>query len=134
MTTPLSLIARKAELLGLRDALDAGGAALLFYPNTPTALPDDTTTEVLIGAINLAVPSGAIGQSGTLATLTLTTPQVAPAANTGLIGWARLVDGAGNGFLNLLAGLPGSGAPVIVNTLQVYAGGEIQLLSCVIAK
>lgn len=134
MTTPLSLIGRKAELLGLRDALDAGGAALLFYPNTPSALPDDATAEVLIGAINLATPSGAIGQSGMLATLTLTIPQVASAANTGVIGWARLVNGAGNGFLDLLAGLAGSGAPVIVNTLQVYAGGEIQLLSCVIAK
>lgn len=132
--TPLSLIARKGELLGLRDALDAGGAALRFYPNTPPALPDTATAEVLIGTIALAVPSGAVGQSGALATLTLTTPRAAPAAVTGVIGWARLVNGAGDGFMDLPVGLAGSNLPVIVNATQVYAGGELQLISCVISK
>lgn len=134
MTTPLSLIARQAELLGLRDGMDAGGAALLFYPNAPPAAPDNVTAELLLGTIALATPSGAIGDSGALATLTLTVPRVALAAATGVIGWARLVNGAGNGYMDLLVGLAGSGAPVIVNATQVYANGELQLVSCVIAK
>ncbi len=134
MSTPLSLIARIAELLGLRDGMDAGGARLLFYTGTPPATPDVATAAVLLGAVPLATPSGAIGQSGTLATLTLTVPRGAPASSTGVIGWARLVDGAGNGFMDLLVGLAGSGLPVIVNTTQVFANGEIQLLSCVISK
>lgn len=134
MTTPLSLIARKAELLGLRDGLDSGGGAALFYPNTPPAAPDNATTEPLLGAVPLASPSGAVSDSGGLALLTLTVPRAAPASSTGVIGWVRLADGAGNGFMDLLVGLTGSAAPVIVNATQVYTNGEIQLVSCVIAK
>lgn len=134
MTTPLSLIARKAELTGLRNALDAGGGEALFYTNSPPATPDTATAETLLGTIALATTSGVIGASGALATLTLTVPQVAPAAATGVIGFVRLADGVGNGFMDLPVGLAGSGLPVIVNATQVYAGGELQLVSCVIAK
>jgi hypothetical protein len=139
VSTPLSLIARKAQLAGLRTALDTGGASLRFYANLPPALPDTTTAEPVLGSIALAAPCGALGQSGVapepvLATLTLTVPRVAPAALTGVIGWARFVNGAGDGFMDLPVGLPGSGMPVIVSALQVYANGEIQLVSCLIAE
>lgn len=137
MTTPLSLIARKAELQGLRDALDAGGAKMLFYTNAPTGLPDDTTAEALLGTIVLATPCGTLGETGAgpvFATLSLTVPQPIMAGTTGVIGWARLANGAGDGFMDLPVGLPGSGMPVIVNTQQVYAGGEIRLVSCLILK
>lgn len=137
MTTPLSLIARKAELQGLRDALDAGGAKMLFYTNAPTGLPDTATAETLIGTIALASPCGTLGETGAgpvFATLSLTVPQSTLAVVTGVIGWVRLVNGAGNGFMDLPVGLTGSGAPVIVNTQQVYAGGEIRLVSCLILK
>lgn len=134
MTTPLSLIARKAELTGLRNALDIGGAKVLFYTGTVPPLPDDPTAETLIGTIPLSATSGVVGASALLATLTLTVPQVAPAAATGQIGFVRLVNGAGVGFMDLPAGVAGSGMPVIVNATLVYAGGELQLVSCVIAK
>lgn len=134
MTTPLSLIARKAELTGLRNALDAGGGKAKFYTNGPPATPDTATAETLLGTIVLATTSGEIGASETLATLTLTVPQVASAVVTGIIGFVRLTNGAGDGFMDLAVGLAGSGGPVIVNALQVYAGGELQLISCVIAK
>lgn len=133
MTTPLSLIARKAELLGLRDGLDVGGAKGLFYTNSPPALPDDATAETLLGTLTLASPSGAIGNTGTVATLTLTVPQTTSAVADGLIGWLRLTNFAGAGFMDLPAGLAGSGLPVIVNALQVYTGGQIDLVSCVIS-
>ena len=132
--TPLSLIARKAELTGLRNGMDAGGAQMLFYTGAPPARPDDATSETLLGANPLAATSGTVGASGDLATLTLSTPRVVPASATGQIGFARLVNGAGDGFMDLLAGVAGSGMPVILNTLQVYANGEIQLIACVIAK
>lgn len=138
MTMPLSLIGRKAQLLGLRDAIDAGGGAALFYADAPPALPDDATAALLLGTVAFAAPCGAIAdlvtEAGTLATLTLTVPLLGNAAASGVIGWVRLVNGAGQGFLDLAAGLAGSGAPVILNALQVYTGGEIQLLSCVIAE
>jgi hypothetical protein len=137
MTTPLSLIARKAEMAGLRAGLDAGGAGVLFYTGVPTALPDMPTAEVLLGSLPLASPCGTLGEAGTgpfFATLSITVPQVVLASATGVIGWVRFVDGAGNGFIDLLAGLEGSGAPVIVNATQVYAGGELRLVSCLIVK
>lgn len=134
MTTQLSLIARKAELTGLRNALDVGGAKALFYTGAPPATADLPTSEALIGTIALAATSGIVGEAGALAILTLTVPQVAPASSTGLIGFVRLVNGAGSGFMDLPVGLAGEGQPVTVNAAQVYAGGELQLVSCVIAK
>jgi uncharacterized membrane protein len=139
MTTALSLIARKAEMLGLRIGLDTGGAKVLFYTNTPPVLPDTATTETLLGTITLAAPCGTLGESGVApapvyATLTITVPQVAAAVATGIIGWVRFTNGAGNGFMDLPVGVAGSGMPVIVNVLQVYANGEIRLASCVLMK
>jgi hypothetical protein len=135
MTASLSLIGRKGQMSGLRTALDLGGAGLLFYPNLPPAEPDIATGELLLATLTLASPCGALGQSGTapdplFATLTITTPRVAAVSATGVVGWVRFVNGAGDGFLDLLAGLPGSGAPVIVSVLQVFQNGELQLLSC----
>jgi hypothetical protein len=134
MTTPLSLIARQAELTGLRNALDIGGGKMAFYTNAPPATPDTATAETLLGTIPLATLSGTVGAAGALATLTLAVPQVATAVSTGVIGFVRLTNGAGAGFMDLSVGLAGSGLPVIVNATQVYAGGELQLISCVIAK
>lgn len=134
MTTPLSLIARKAELTGLRNALDVGGAMLKFYTNSMPAKPEEVTSETLLGTILLAETSGTVGNAADLATLTLTVPQVTTAATTGVLGFVRLTNGAGDVFMDLAAGVAGSGMPVIVNVLQVYTGGEMQLVSCVIAK
>lgn len=142
MSTPLSLAARQARLLALRDLLDVGGGELWFYtlpdPLTIPATPETTTTETLLGTIALAGPSGAIGASGQVATLTLTVPRVNPTVATGLIGFVRLVDGAGDSHLDLLVGESGvtydPPRPVLVSDLQVYAGGELQLISCVISE
>ena len=140
MTTPLSLIARKARMLGLRNALDGGAA--LFYTDTPPAKSSDTTASLLLCTITFATPCGTVGESGELATLVLATPDAPLTGNavaSSLVGWVRLVDGAGNGFMDLPVGLalpPGSTdtpAPVIVNALQLFTGGEILLLSCVLA-
>ena len=134
MTILLSLLARKARMLGLRNAIDDGGGSALFYSGAPPGLPDGAAGATLLGSVAFSSPSGVIGQSDTLATLTLTTPKTGSAVASGLIGWVRLVNGAGDGIMDLPAGLDGSGAPVIVNALQIYAGGEITLVSCVIAQ
>lgn len=134
MTTPLSLIARKAELTGLRNALDVGAGKALFYTGAPPALPDSPSEGTLLGTIELATPSGSISDSGGLALLTLATPQTTLAVATGVVGFVRLVNGAGDGFMDLPVGLEGSGQPVIVNTTQVYLLGDLKLVSCVIAK
>lgn len=134
MTTQLSLTARKAELFGLRNALDAGGGKMKFYEGAPPALPDQGLTVGLLATIALSATSGLIGSAGVLATLTFTVPLTTLASASGLIGFARIEDGDGNGFMDLLVGEAGSGTPVVVNAAQVYAGGEVRLVSCVIAK
>jgi hypothetical protein len=133
MSTPISLKGRKGRLLGLRDTWDLGGeASMLFYTGVPPATPDTATPATLLGEIEFASPSGLVGESGNLATLTLTVPRVTLASASGLIGWVRIVDAAGDGYLDLLAAE--SDAPVIINAAQVFAGGEIQLLSCVLSE
>lgn len=136
MTTPLSLIARKGRLKGLRDELVAGGtAAAKFYTGVPPALPSDAPGAVtLLGTILLATPVGVVGSSGDLAILTLSVPRVAAASASGTIGWVRFVNAAGDGFMDLPAGLAGSSLPVIVNVLEIFANGELQLVSCIIAE
>ena len=143
MSTALALIARTARLSGLRTALDVGGARLLFYTGLPPATTGATTAETLLGTALLSNPCGALGQTvvsptSTLATLTMTVPKTTTAVASGVIGWVRMANGvggaAGEGFIDLPAGLVDSGAPAILNVMQVFAGGEIQLLSCVLAE
>lgn len=139
----LSLAARQARLLALRDLIDVGGAELWFYTGAAVpATPETATLETFLGAVTLAAPSGAIGAAGNVATWTLTVPRVNAATTTGVVGWVRFVDGGGNGVLDLLAGAAAAAAAgtyspprqVLLSDLQVYAGGEIQLLSCVISE
>ena len=140
MSTPLSLAARQARLLALRDLVDVGGATLWFYTLAgdmpPT--PETSTSETLLGVITLATPSGAIGASDNTATWTLSVPRIASASVTGVVGFVRLVDGAGDSTLDLRVGQIGETydppRAVLLSDLQVYAGGELQLLSCVIAE
>jgi hypothetical protein len=110
---------------------------MLFYsgaalPATPDAAP--TVGNVLLGSVPLATPSGSITTEGDLATWTFTTPVSSPALATGVIGWMRLADGTGAGVLDLpVVKFPATG-PVAVTDTQVYAGGDIQLMSCVISE
>ena len=134
--TALSLLVRKSRLTAVRDAIDASaGGSLLFYEGADVpASPETTATDTLLGDLPLASPCGTIGDSGGLGTLTLTVPRVASAIATGTIGWVRFVDGAGVGILDRVAVAVGTAGPVVVSDLQVYAGGEIQLISCVISE
>lgn len=132
MSALLSLAARQARLLALRGLLDGG--AMRLYPGVPPATPETASTETLLGTVALPSPAGGIGASGATATLTLSTPLVATVDATGVIGWVRFCDSAGAGVLDLPAGAVGSGMPVVVSNTQVYAGGEVQLLSCVMVE
>jgi len=138
MTVPLSLVGRQARLLATRDLI----AEMWFYtasvmPWVPPATPETATSETLLAIDTLAAPAGAIGASGNIATLTLTVPRVSTVLATGVIGWVRFVDGAGAGIMDLpvvAVGTTGGPWPVIASSLVVYAGGELQVLSCVISE
>lgn len=135
MTTPLSLAARQARLLALRDLMDTGGtAAMWFYTGTQPSTPETTTTESLLCALDLATPCGAVGANGQVAALTITVPRTALAQATGVIGWVRFVGGSGPAVLDCAVTAAGGVGPVVVADTQIYTGGELQLMSCVLTE
>jgi len=133
MTIPLSIAARLARVTALRTVLDGGSAR--FHAGTLPATPDTAIAEPPLATVPLTTPtSGAVADVDGLATLTLT-PVAALASAMGQVAFVRLADASGNGVMDLPAGLdtdPEPKAPAIVNTLNVFAGGEVSLLSCVI--
>ena len=130
MTTPLSLAMRQLRLLPMRDEI----AALWFYSGTLPATTETATADTKLGVIGTALPAGSVGASGYVATLTFTVPRVSLAIATGLVGWVRFVDAAGNGIKDCAVVDAGSVGPVVISDLQVYVGGEMQLISCVMAE
>lgn len=127
----LSLHARRARLLALRDTIDAlGGGALHLHSGPYPATPEAAPAGAPLAIIALAVPSFALHASAAEIALI---PASGHAAQSGIVTWARYVDGAGNGVYQVDAGPPGSGAQLIVSdgapvpTAQVYTGGEINV-------
>jgi hypothetical protein len=116
----------------LRDTIDAdGGGALLFYATDLPATPETTIVGPPLVTVPLAAPAcGVVSDVGGLATLTIT-PVAAQVIAGGDIVFARVQDGSGTSITDLPAGLAGSGKPVTVSAVHVYAGGELQVLSCV---
>lgn len=133
MSTPLSLAIRQARLLAIRDAT----AALWFYPGTMADFPEDETTETRLAAMTLASPAGAIGAEDYVATLTLTVPRTTLAAASDICTWVRFMDAAGNSIMDRRTTDLDDPEPedkVVLSDVRVYAGGELQLLSCVIRE
>lgn len=136
MTSPLSLVARKARLGALRDLIDtSGGGRMFFYQGSALPVtPETATTDPLLCTLLLATQSGVIGNSSNVATLTLSVPRAGIVLATGVTGWVRIANGAGDGVLDLLVVKAPETAPVVLSDTQLYSGGELQLLSCVIAE
>lgn len=136
MTTPLSLDARKARLGALRDFIDSsGGGRILCYTGVAVpATPETAAPDTLLCTLLLATISGTVGDASGVATLTLSVPRTAVVVNTGVVGWVRIANGLGEGILDMLASESPGTTPVVLSDTQVYTGGELQLLSCVIAE
>ena len=133
MFSILSMAARQARLSALLALIDAG-KRIDFYGGTPPAKPEQETTQTLLASITLAAPAGVVGVVDGVATLTITTPREVTCIKTGVVGWARFFDGAVGGIMDLEVGAIGSSSPVVLSDTRVFAGGELQLLSCSIAE
>jgi hypothetical protein len=125
----LSVAARRARLLAVRDAIDAaGGGAVHLYGGTQAGAPEEPASTAPLAIIALAVPSMSL--HATLAQMVLPAT-VGYAALSGVPTWARFVNGDGLPVLDCSAGLPGSGAVLTVTDGKVpagstlYVGGEI---------
>ena len=141
MSAPLSLAVRLARVIATRDMIDAhGGGQLLFYEAIGTDVlpptPETAITGAPLATLPLSIPtSGTVdtaGEAPALVALLSLTPVSALASLQGLVGFVRIADGAGAGIVDLRAGPPGSELPVILSALQLYVGGEVKLLSCLI--
>lgn len=125
----LSLPARRARLLAVRDLIDAGGGgALQVHQGPMPAGPELAAPEVPLSILALPVPCAVL--HATDAALLLG-PVLGNAAAFGLPTWARYVDGNGLPVYDCTAGPPGSGAELIFTdgkpqpSALVYTGGEI---------
>ncbi len=136
----LSLVARKARLQAIGSLINANsGGAVHLYAAPAMDTPEDVPLNAPLAIVALAANCGLVGDASGLATFTFT-PVVGNAAATGLVAWARFVDGAGVAVYDALAGVPGGGFPVVVTdnktvpSAQVYAGGEVQIVSAVLVE
>lgn len=124
----LSVAARRARLLAVRDLILASGDGALWLLDGPMA-PNPTAAISGTPLATIALDLAAFELHETDATLVISA--VGNAATSGLPTWARFVDGTGMGVLDRTAGPPGSGAQVIVTddqdppTAQIWTGGEI---------
>lgn len=126
-----SLAARRAHLLLDRDLIDAeGGGSLLLLGTPMAAAPEDDPASAPLVTVPLSAPSFSV--HATDASMVLV-PAQGFASASGVVTWARFVNGAGVAVRDCPAGPPGSGAAVIVDdgqaepSAQVYTGGEVNV-------
>lgn len=125
MAFPLAI--RRARLLDVRSRIlaNGGGAVHIYgnvYPGVENASPDAPLVIHALTSANLVMhPTDAL----------LTFVGEANAALNGSPTWARFVDGAGSTVYDCTAGLPGSGAALIVSDGETppganfYVGGVV---------
>jgi hypothetical protein len=121
--------ARLQQIVAAFDAAATPGSILLYTvgsgrPQTGGAITD----QVLLGTVGLSQPCGTI----TSAVLTFNAfVDDLIADDTGLISWARGVDGNGTFVTDMGCSALGDPSPktLVFNTLSVQAGGVIQIVS-----
>lgn len=125
----LSLSARRARLLVLRDLIDAdgGGALWLFVDEAMPPAPTSAPT----GAPAAIIPLGPVSFAMHATDASMECAAVGYAIVGGTVTFGRYVNGLGAGVLDETAGPPGSGAELIVSdladipTAQIWSGGEL---------
>ncbi|WP_333873049.1 hypothetical protein [Methylobacter sp.] len=119
---------RNSRAQCIAAALDAGATPgkILLYTAPRPATGAAITTQTLIGTCMLSDPCGTVS-NGVLVFDDINDDDLADA--TGVIAWARGVDGDDAFVLDMSCGIEGSGAALIFNTLSAQMGGAIQILS-----
>lgn len=131
----LDVDTRRARLLAIRDRLDfgGGGAIEVYGGDTPPHGGAPGSTPLLVA------PLGPVSFELHPTEATMTRELVAHAQSSGHPTWARWVTDGGAVIMQLPAGLPGSGLPVILTdgqdppSLQMWVGGQVSI-SCTISE
>jgi hypothetical protein len=128
MTIGLSTDTRTARMQALADKLDAAPTPgkFLLYTTPRPATGAAITSQTLLGTCVLSDPCGTVS-AGVLTFAAISNDTNAD--NNGDILWVRGLNGDNGFVIDMGAGVSGSGAEIIFNTLTVQAGGVIQILS-----
>lgn len=131
----LDVLTRRARLLAIRDRLDVGdGGAIEVYGGDQPPHGGAPASAPLLVAL-LGAVSFEMHETEAIMTRVL----IAHVQSSGVPTWARWVTDGGMVVMQLPAGLPGSGLPVIITdgqdppSLQMWVGGEVTI-SCTIEE
>ena len=117
--------------MALNTRLNNGGAATVqIYTGTKPADPSTAiTSQVLLGTCTCSTTAGTF--SGRRFTFNAIT-QDSDADNGGTATWARFLDGAGTGVLDVDITTTGGGGFMQMNNTTITVGGPISITSCYI--
>lgn len=124
----LSLDLRNARGQAIVDKLDSGSGPgkFLIYTAPRPASGVAITTQVLLGTCVLSDPCGTVASGVT--TFAPISDDVSVDA-TGTVEWVRGVNSDDAWAIDMSAGISGSGATLIFNTLSAQEGGSLQIVS-----
>lgn len=109
--------------------IDAGPnpARIELYDGLLPSAPDAVTNARLLAVVTLQMPAGEIVSNA----LRLLPAGDGMALATGVVGWGRLVNGAGEIVCDGLCTAADGDGPWRLSALQLYAGGAVRLISAV---
>ena len=121
---------KAARNAGTLAWLDAGPqpACLELFDGLPPSAPESVHPANLLGRIELQKPAGVLVG----AALSLRASGDGMALLTGLVGWARIVNGAGEVAGDGLCTDADGAGPFRLSALQLYQGGTVRLVSAVL--
>jgi hypothetical protein len=124
----LSPALRLAQLQAIATAIDAGGGEGLIrlYNGEPVPMEINPAPQNLLCELSFPKPCIETTDADVLA---LRAPADRLCQRSGLVRWARVLDGDGRPVLDLSVGLANSGAELELDNLQLLAGGRVRLPS-----
>ena len=125
MSLILSEAVRNARLQVIADAIDAAGSAgaLRFYPGARVGNPGIDPGATLLLQAPFQRPSGTVAAG----LLTFSALNEALVIADGTTTWARIVDSAGVGIIDLDVGLDGSGEDIQLDNVILVTGATVRI-------
>lgn len=133
MAVSLSEAIRNQHLDNIRDAIDDDtdpGVIEIYDGSRPSTGGEAVSTQTLLGTCTFSMPSAPNASGGVLTFDSI--EEDSAADESGTASWARVNDGAGNWVMDMDVGESGSGASLILNTVEIVEGGPIRIDSGVL--
>ena len=135
MTIEINTAARNAACDAVVDLVDGGAGAgvLRIYSGSRPASPATAPSGTLLAEFTLSDPAFGAAASG-VATLDVTPALTDTALATASAGWCRFLDsteaaGTGLGVIDGDVTASGGGGDLILNTVSVVSGSDVEVLS-----